>query len=344
MVTADSLQRSKAIQRRTGRTFYLATRLLPERVRHATYVLYAFFRVADDVVDDPDPGPPSEQRAELGRLRRGALGWEETDDPVLQATSDLREQYDIPDREFAEFVAAMAADVDHPRYETAEDLAGYLRGSSVAVAYMVLSVMATEMGDDEVERARPHARSLGQALQLTNFIRDVREDVREYDRIYLPRAVLERHGVTAEQIETLEFTPGFAAALREELEWTEERYRHGVEGIQYLPEDCQFAVLLAATLYAEHHRLIRNRGYDVLSEQPSLTVPHRLVVLARTWWHWRRTGDPRETFDAVTAFESPAHRAIDRRDAPVPDPDSSAENTGPDGVRETIRARLSGGK
>jgi phytoene synthase len=342
MVTADSLDRAKDIQRRTGRTFYLATRLLPERVRHATYVLYAFFRLADDVVDDPDPAPPREQRAELGRLRRGALGEEETDDPVLQAMDELRERYSIPDREIVEFVAAMVEDIDPTNYETVDDLSAYLRGSSVAVAYMVLSVMATEMTDEDVDRARPHARSLGEALQLTNFLRDVREDVLEYDRIYLPKAVLERNDVSEEEIEALEFTPDFAAAMREELERTEVRYRHGVEGIQFLPEDCRFAVLLAATLYADHHRLIRNRGYDVLSDRPTLSIRQRLVVLAKTWWHWRRTGDPRRTFEAVAAFESPVDRSTRIDASPAGGARTGEDATARCGVCETIWARLSG--
>lgn len=330
MVTSDSLERATAIQRRTGRTFYLATRLLPKRVRHATHVLYAFFRIADDVVDDPDPAPARAQRAELGRLREAALGGEGTDDPVLAAVSDLRERYDIPEREIAEFIAAMVEDIDPPRYETTEDLSGYLRGSSVAVANMMLAVMAPDMTAEDLERARPHARSMAEALQLTNFLRDVREDVCEYDRIYLPREVLERNGATEDQIRNLQCSPALTSAIREELERTEFRYRHGVDGIEYLPADCRFAVLLAATLYADHHRLIRAQGYDVLSAQPTLTIRRRLLVLARTWWHWRRTGDPRETFEAVTTFESPAS------------PDELAEESAASRpVLESLRKRLS---
>lgn len=85
MVTDRQLRRSKTIQQRTGSTFHFATRLLPERVRHPTYVLYAFFRVADEVVDGADDLPPAEQRERLERLRAEALGRRETDDPVLAA-------------------------------------------------------------------------------------------------------------------------------------------------------------------------------------------------------------------------------------------------------------------
>lgn len=331
MITTDSLEQSKTIQRRTGRTFYLATRLLPQRVRHATHVLYAFFRLSDDVVDDPDPAPPSEQEAELRRLQQSALGLAESDDPVLVAMSDLREHYDIPDAEITEFIAAMEQDIDPQRYETTEDLSSYLRGSSVAVANMMLAIMSTEMSDDYLQRARPHAKSMAEALQLTNFLRDVREDVREYDRVYLPRTTLKRNGVSEDQIRSLRFSPGFATAIQEELERTEVRYRHGVEGIQYLPEDCRFAVLLAATLYADHHRLIRALSYDVLSTRPTLTVTRRLLILVKTWWHWRRTGDACQTFDLVTDFESPSNRT------------AWIEDLGIMNAVESLQARLSWG-
>ena len=297
MVDRDQLHRSRAIQRRTGRTFYFATRLLPKDIRHATYVLYAFFRIADEVVDDPDPPPPSVQLTTLDRIRREALGERPPSDPVLAAFSELRDEHGIPDREVELFMSAMERDVSATRYETYEDLEGYLRGSSVAVGYMMVDVM--EPADPET--ARPHAKALGEAFQLTNFLRDVREDVVEYGRIYLPRSTLDRHGVSDEQIERLEFSDGFAAAMRAELERTEALYRKGVDGIAYLPDDCQFAVLLAAVLYADHHRLIRDQGYDVLSNRPRPRLHRRVVLLVQTWWHWRRSGDPRATFDAVSA-------------------------------------------
>jgi phytoene synthase len=90
MVEQTQVARGKQIQRRTGKTFHVATRLLPEDIRHPTYVLYGFFRIADEIVDAEDTGTPAEQRAELESLRRAALGEEPTDDPVLDAFSGTR--------------------------------------------------------------------------------------------------------------------------------------------------------------------------------------------------------------------------------------------------------------
>jgi phytoene synthase len=312
MVTGEQFQQSKAIQRRTGPTFHVATRFLPERARYPTYVLYAFFRIADDVVDDPDPGPASDRRAELARLRAMALGDQPADDPVLAAFDEMRERHGIADEEVETFVDAMLADVDPEGYDTYSDLERYLRGSAVAVAYMMLDVM--EPAEPEV--ARPHAKALGEAFQLTNFLRDVREDVVEYDRVYLPRETLATYGVSPDDVTDLQYSEAIGAAIRHELRRAERRYREGVAGIQYLPADCQFPVLLSAVLYAEYHRLIRARDYDVISATPSLSTREYLRLVATTWWHWRRTRDAESVFYRVSAVPETADDGTDAVEPP----------------------------
>jgi len=299
MPASDHIDTSKQIHKRTGRTFYLATRLLPERVRHATYVLYAFFRVADEVVDRTDAPDAETQRAELERIREAALGERDSDDPVLAAFHDLAEDRGIADEEIDVFVDAMIQDIDKARYETYEDLEGYMRGSSVAVANMMM--VAMDMDEATRTEAAPHAAALAEAFQLTNFLRDVREDIHDYGRVYLPQETLDRYGVSEDDLREATVTEDFVAAMRHELDRTERLYREGVAGIRYLPEKSQFGVLLAAVLYAEHHRLIRDRGYDVLTETPQLSRLRRGYLLARTWVHWRRHRDPEAAFYAVSA-------------------------------------------
>ncbi|MXV61988.1 squalene/phytoene synthase family protein [Natronorubrum sp. JWXQ-INN-674] len=293
----EHIDAGKAIQKRTGKTFYLATKFLPERVRHATHVLYAFFRIADEVVDDADGVPPDEQRAELEALRARALGETEPDGPVLEAFDELRREYDIADAEIDSFVDAMQSDIDTSRYETYSDLETYMRGSAAAVGVMMTAIM----DPDDREAALPHAVKLGEAFQMTNFLRDVREDVLERDRIYLPRKTLRAHGVSAEQIERLEYSESFATAMASELKRTEALYREGVAGIRYLPKDCQLPVLLAAVLYAEHHTVIRDQEYDVLTREPSLSPTRKLWCLAKTRWHWHWNRDPEAVFQRVSA-------------------------------------------
>ena len=324
MSDIESVTVAKDIQRSTGPTFHLATRFLPDRVRHPTYILYAFFRKADQVVDDPDPRPPEEQHALLDEYEHTVLDGQETDDPVLSAMADLVDEYDLDETDIRAFLASMRQDIDAEPYDSREALETYLHGSAVAVGFLMLQVM-----DPTATAALPNAKALGEAFQLTNFIRDVREDVVEYDRIYLPRSTLEEHGVTIDDIRALRFDERVAAAIEAELRWAEERYRTGVAGIDALPADCQFPVLLASVFYAEYHRMIERQGYNVIDTQPSLSKRRYLSLGARTWLEWQRSGDPEEVFYAVSAID-PVERS--------PSPDRADLLTG---VQSSI-SRLTG--
>ncbi|QFU81396.1 phytoene/squalene synthase family protein [Natronorubrum aibiense] len=293
----EHIDKGKAIQKETGKTFYLATKFLPKRVRHATHVLYAFFRIADEVVDDAAGVPPAQQRAELEALRAQALGETDPDGPVLAAFNELRREYDISDAEIETFIDAMQSDIETDRYETYADLESYMRGSAAAVGVMMTAIM----DPDDRETALPHAIKLGEAFQMTNFLRDVREDIVDRDRIYLPQKTLRTHDVSPEQIERLEYSESFGRAMAAELKRTEDLYREGVAGIRYLPEDCQLPVLLAAVLYAEHHTVIRAQNYDVLSQEPSLSTARKLWCLVKTRWHWHWNRDPEAVFQRVSA-------------------------------------------
>lgn len=319
MVDETQVAQGKRIQRRTGKTFHVATRVLPERIRHPTYVLYGFFRIADEVVDAEETLPPAEQREELERLRLAALGEEPTDDPVLDAFSAVRERHAIADADVNAFIDAMASDIDTDRYETYAELEAYMNGSAAAVGRMMTAIMEIENED----AALPHATKLGEAFQMTNFLRDVGEDVVERQRVYLPQETLREHGVDERQILDREFDSNVAAAMRAELARTERLYEEGVAGIKYLPDDCQFAVLLAAVLYADHHRLIRRRGYDTLTATPQLSTPRKLWLLAYTRWRWQWNRDPEAVFyevsqgfdeDAGSRRHSPHDPAILRTD------------------------------
>ncbi len=300
-------KRGKAIHRETGQTFYYATRLLPKRIREQTYVLYGFFRIADEVVDGDGELDESTKREKLESLREAALGRKAADDPVVEAFSELRTREDIPAEEVNAFIDAMLTDIETARYETFEDLRGYMRGSAAAVGNMMLAIMDAE----SPESARPHAMALGEAFQLTNFIRDVYEDSVELDRVYLPMQTLREHDVTPDQLRRGECTSGFREAIQVELRRAEHLYRDGVRGIEHLPSDCQFGVLLAAVLYAEHHRFIRRQEFDVLSKPPTLSRRRKLWVIARTWWHWRQFRDPVAVFQRVSAVPDSDPRSRD---------------------------------
>jgi phytoene synthase len=309
MVDSKQIERTKSIQRRTGRTFHVATRFLPEYARHPTYVLYAFFRVADEVVDDAGDTPAEEQAAQLEAFREQALGESEPEGPVLEAFHDIAVEHDISEREIDDFIDAMKTDIYKSRYETYAELEAYMRGSAAAVGVMMTEIMDL----DQPDAALPHAVALGEAFQLTNFLRDVREDVVDRDRIYLPLETLKEHDASVEDVENMEFTPEIGSAIQSEMARTEALYQEGVAGIKYLPEDCQFPVLLSAVLYADHHRLIRKCGFDTVSNEPDLSMARKLWLAAWTRWHWQWNRDPEAVFQRVSS--------ISETDTPRHDPD-----------------------
>lgn len=314
MLEEEHVERSREIQRQTGRTFYFATRFLPQRVRHPTYVLYAFFRISDEIVDDEERSlSPSEQREQLAELRERALGEAQPDDEVMAAFREVKSEYEIPDAEVEKFLDAMETDINKHRYQDFDELRAYMRGSASAVGVMMTAIMEPE---DEQE-AMPHAVALGEAFQLTNFLRDVREDIVDRDRIYLPQTTLAEHGVDDEQIKQLEPSPGFKKVIKTEIERTEELYWKGVAGIKYLPKDCQLPVLLAAVLYADYHRVIRKYDYDVLTNEPSLSRRRKLSLFARVRLRWAFNKDPEAVFRAVSAIPLP--------DTHTPESDRSGE-------------------
>lgn len=289
-------QRGKAIHRETGRTFYYATRLLPKRIRQQTYVLYGFFRIADEIVDGESADSPDTKRDHLESLRAAALGEQPTDDPVVSAFGDVRSEADIPRTEVDYFIDSMITDLEKDRYETFDELDSYMRGSAGAVGVMMATIM-----DATDEQTKAHAMALGEAFQLTNFARDVSEDITDLDRLYIPQSLLDEYGVSESDLRSGRMTSNIRHVIQAFLDRAERRYKNGVRGIDRLPEDCQFPVLLAAVLYAEHHRLIRNREYDVLSSRPTLSRRRKLWTLARTYWHWRRIHEPVAVFGRVSA-------------------------------------------
>lgn len=175
----------KRLNARHGKTYFLATRLLPVARRPAVHALYGFARWADDIVDSLDDTTATEARsARLTLLQRDlttGLGNGDSSEPVVVALADTARRYAIEHRHFADFMTAMRADLDITDYATYTDLRAYTYGSAEVIGLQMLPVLGTVVPREE---AAPYAAALGVAFQLTNFLRDVGEDL-DRDRVYL---------------------------------------------------------------------------------------------------------------------------------------------------------------
>ncbi|MCH9733251.1 MAG: phytoene/squalene synthase family protein [Actinomycetia bacterium] len=285
----NSYQHCRALNAQHGRTFFLATRLLAPSQRPAVHALYGFARHADDILDELDPRLDMEVRAQ--RLEQLASkffdGQDHGDDPVLAAVLHTARTYQIPLDLFEDFLTSMRMDLTVTDYPDRDALNKYIRGSAEAIGLQLLPVLGTV---GAVEEAAPYAAALGEAFQLTNFLRDVDEDLAR-QRVYLPADELAQDGVDRELLiwcHTHRLThPRVRRALAAQHAVTRDVYRFASKGIALLAPRSRPCVATALTLYSEILDQIEESDFAVFSHRATVGNRRRLRVaavgLARAW-------------------------------------------------------------
>jgi 15-cis-phytoene synthase len=267
-----------AIAAEHGRSYHLATRLLTADRRPAVHALYAAARTADDLVDLPGADPAGDLTAwSAAVLADLDSGW--SDDPVRLALVDTFRRYAIPVEHLVDFLAAMTSDLEVTGYATLDALDRYMWGSAAVIGLQVLPVLGTAHGVPLAE-AEPYAIALGEAFQLTNFLRDVGEDA-DRGRVYLPRDLMAAHGVTREQLAAQRHDAAFAALMREMVAVVRRRYDDAAPGTALLAPESRDCVRAATALYGGILREIERADYRVLDRRVSVSRPRRAAVFAR---------------------------------------------------------------
>ena len=280
---AAAYARCRALHRRHGRSYYLATRLLPGWKRRHVHARYGFTRYADEIVDRTD-GLSTDERAR--RLRDwsdrfvAGLAGERVADPLLPAVLHTIEVFGMDRADFATFLASMAMDLEVRDYAKYDDLLSYMEGSAAAIGTMMLPIL--EPADRTL--AREPARQLGLAFQLTNFIRDVGEDL-DRDRVYLPGADLELFGVTRADLRAAAdrraATPAIKALIAYEVARAREHYAAAAPGIPMLAPASQACIRAAFLLYGGILDEVRRAGHDVFARRAVVPNRRRLALVAR---------------------------------------------------------------
>ncbi len=280
---AAAYRRCRKLHRRHGKTYYLATRLLPAWKRPHVHALYGFTRYADEIVDSTD-GRPAAERARLlsewsDRFLAGLRG-EPVDDPLLPALLHTIDRFGLDLDDFAAFLASMTMDLHVTEYADYDDLLIYMEGSAAVIGTMMLPILESL----DPAAAREPARQLGLAFQLTNFIRDVAEDYRR-GRIYLPQRDLERFGVTrhevGEAVARGRATDALRALIAFEVARAREHYAAAAPGIPLLVPSSQACIRTAFHLYAGILDEVERAGYDVFTARAVVPMRRRLRVVAR---------------------------------------------------------------
>ena len=266
--------RCKRLNASYGKTFYLATRLLTPAQRPAVHALYGFARWADEIVDS---NTSAERGAELDRLEKqldAQLDGRRTDHPVLAALADTVERHGIERGLFTDFLASMRMDLEVTEYADLAALGRYVHGSAAVIGLQMLPVLEFQA---PLAIVRPYAIDLGVAFQLTNFLRDVGEDLRR-GRIYLPQDSLRRHGVDRERLQRGVVDGPIRRLMADEIARTRELYRSAEQGIRLLDPTSRPCVQTAFTLYRGILDEIERRDYRVLDQRVSVGMARRARV------------------------------------------------------------------
>ncbi|MEU6503680.1 phytoene/squalene synthase family protein [Streptomyces californicus] len=295
--------RCRDLNARHGRTYFLATRLLPVDRRAAVHALYGFARHADDIVDDLESTATTAQRAAAltaleEQLERGLRGGRITE-PVIRALADTAGRHGIDHRHFTDFLASMRADLTITGYASFEDLGGYTHGSAAVIGLQMLPVLGTVVPHEE---AAGPAAALGVAFQLTNFLRDVGEDL-DRGRVYLPADLLGAHGVDRARLEWSRRTgardPRITDALTAFAAHTRSVYRQALPGLGMLDPVSRPCIRTAFVLYSGILDAIEADDHAVLHRRAVVPRRRRAVValdgLARALAARSRTGRRTET-------------------------------------------------
>ncbi|MEU4424269.1 phytoene/squalene synthase family protein [Actinoplanes sp. NPDC024001] len=276
---AAAYARCRELHREHGRTYYLATRLLPAWKRRHVHALYGFTRYADEIVDRTESRPSAERAALLTawseRFLAGLRG-EEIDDELLPAVLHTIAVFDLDLDDFEKFLRSMAMDITVTGYRTYDDLLDYMEGSAAVIGTMMLPIL----GSSDPAAAREPARQLGFAFQLTNFIRDVAEDLQR-GRIYLPEEHLSEYGVTRRILQRGVATPAIKELIKSEVARAREHYAAAAPGIPLLEPASQACMRTAYQLYGGILNEIEAAGYDVFARRAKVPNQRRVAVAVR---------------------------------------------------------------
>ena len=273
-----SYQECKRLNSIHGKTYYLATLLLPPAKRPHVHALYGFARYADEIVDDLASNLTLDEKAlllkkwsnqVLSDIKSGS-----SNDPIAAAVVDTTSRFKIPIAHFEAFLHSMNMDLTVRQYQTYEDLHEYVYGSAAVIGLQMVSVLGT-ISPDAVTSANEAAEKLGIAFQLANFIRDVGEDL-DRGRVYLPMTELEAHGVNRQMLEKRVITPQIKSALKEQIQRVRRLQNESTAGIKLLTPGARECIQAASQLYCGIVDEVEKIDYQIFTKRAKTS-------------NWRRT-------------------------------------------------------
>lgn len=276
MPLEDSYRRAREITKERAKNFYFGIRLLPQEKRDSLCAVYAFFRESDDLSDDDAITDKSERLARWKKLVRPQ---EETpaEDSILPAFYDSVEKYSIPERYFEELIDGTTSDLSVTRYHTFEDLYGYCYKVASTVGLVCLHIF----GFDGSPEALEMAEARGIAFQLTNILRDVKEDG-ELGRIYLPQEDLQRFGLSEQDFLSGRPTPALQEFLSFQIERAKGYYEKSAPLAARVDAESRASLEAMTKIYRAVLDKVESMGCRVFQERASLSKLEKLALAGQT--------------------------------------------------------------
>jgi phytoene synthase len=282
----ESYELCRQLNAEHGKTYYLATLLLPPAKRPYVHALYGFARYADEIVDDLastlTEAEKTQQLNAWGNEFLAKFDSGETDDPVCIAVLDTVRRWNIPRDHFEAFLHSMTMDLTVTEYQTYEDLYEYVYGSAAVIGLQMVPILEPTSQD-----AYKYATELGVAFQLANFIRDVGEDL-ERGRVYLPLQELAQFGVSRAALEARIATPEIKAALKFQIERVRQLEQSSRTGIAMLGAQSQPCIETARILYCGIVDAVEHIDYEVFSKRATVSMSRRLKVAVPAYYRARK--------------------------------------------------------
>jgi phytoene synthase len=276
-----SYEECKRLNALHGKTYYLATLLLPKAKRPFVHALYGFARYADEIVDDLASTLSDDEKAAelktwgdkvLSGLKSGA-----SNDQVGRALIDTVTRFHIPHEHFVAFLHSMTMDLTVTEYVNYEALMEYVYGSAAVIGLEMVPILGALS-----EAAYEPAEKLGVAFQLANFIRDVDEDL-DRGRVYLPQNELAQFGVDHEMLEARKLTPEITAALKFQIERVRQLQREATPGILQLEPSSRPCIEAASELYCGIVDEVEAIGYDIFNKRAKTSTARRMRVAGKAY-------------------------------------------------------------
>jgi phytoene synthase len=286
----NSYLECKRLNNLHGKTYFLATRLLPPEKRPFVHALYGFARYADEIVDDLASTLSESEKAQslkswgdevLLNIRSG-----KSHDHIGAALVDTVNRFSIPISYFEAFLHSMTMDLTVTEYHTYEDLYEYVYGSAAVIGLQMVPILGT-VSKQSISEANIAAEKLGTAFQLANFIRDVGEDLTR-GRVYLPVTEIQTHGVTRQMLEERIVTPEIKEALKEQIQRVRNLQAEAKAGIKLLSVESRACIEAASELYCGIVDEVEKIDYQIFTKRAKTSNWRRISVALPAYFKARK--------------------------------------------------------